>query len=149
MSDSTRDVPEQVSRAAAETWKKWSGEIAAVAPRLSTADFAAHGAGANSEVWKTPEERMIDKIRRRMDEFPEWYETDQDRLASTVCAELERIGATLAHALPRTHGAVDVWQIPLSVFNWLVDGGNDVRFIRGALSAWSDGKDESAEGASG
>ncbi len=146
MSDQSRQVPAPVSRLAAEAWKKWRGQIAETTP-------AARGNGLNGdagtgdagvEAWKTPEERMVEKIRRRMSQYPEWYESDPDRLAVTVCAEIDRIGDKLARTLPTSRAAVDVWQVPLSVFNWLVEDGNGVRFVRGALSAWSDAQDFNA-----
>lgn len=141
MSDRSRLVPDPVSRAAAEVWKKWDSQIAAAVSGPATNGFDSHSGSSEAETWKTPEERMIDKIRRRMAQYPEWYETDSAKLADTVCRELERIGATLARSLPRTHAAVEVWQVPLSVFNWLVEEGEGVRFIRGALGAWSDAQD--------
>ena len=146
MSDQTRQVPDPVSRLAAETWKKWRGQIAEAAPVSRGNGLNGHDGppDAEAETWKTPEQRMVEKIRRRMGQYPEWYESDPDRLAATVCAEIDRIGATLARTLPTSRIAVDVWLIPLSVFNWLVEDGNGVRFVRGALSAWSDAQDFNA-----
>lgn len=149
MSDQSREVPDPVSRAAAEVWKKWNDQIAAASPRPAANGANGHATATDADIWKTPEERMIEKIRRRMAQYPEWYETDPGRLAGTVCRELERIGATLARALPQTNAAVEVWQVPLSVFNWLVGDGERVRFIRGALSAWSDALDFNAANAAG
>lgn len=148
MNGEDRPVPGSVARAAEAVWQKWSGEIAAAASAQRRDDFSFAAMHADDD-WKTPEERMIDKIRRRMREYPEWYDDDPERLAATVCRELERIGQTLAHALPYTTGAVDIWEIPLSVFNWLVEDGGKVHFIRGALSAWCDALDFNSANAAG
>jgi hypothetical protein len=83
------------------------------------------------------EARMILKIKRRMRQYPDWYETDPDRVAALVCTELERIGAVLTRDLPGADKPVEVWQVPLSVFNWLVQGEWGESFVRGALKAWS------------
>ncbi len=144
MSDQSRQVPAPVSRLAAEAWKRWRGQIADAAPVSRPNGLNGHDGPPEAETWKTPEERMVEKIRRRMSQYPEWYESDPDRLAATVCAEIDRIGDKLARTLPTSRAAVDVWQIPLSVFNWLVEDGNGVRFVRGALSAWSDAQDFNA-----
>lgn len=141
MSATTREVPGRVRQAAASVWAKWSGEVAAAASAGHRDEFTFAAMRPDPAAWKTPEERMIDKIRARMREYPEWYEADPERLSATVCRELDRIGERLARVLPYTDGAVEVWTIPLSVFNWLVEEGGRTHFIRGALSAWSDAQD--------
>lgn len=80
---------------------------------------------------------MIAKIKRRMREYPEWYETDPARVSALVVRELERIGTVLEREFPRSDQPVEVWRVPLSVFNWLVDGPSGEGFVRGALKAWS------------
>lgn len=149
MSDDTRKVPEPVKRAAEAVWKKWSGAIEAATAASRRDEFSFEAMHAVAEDWKTPEDRMIDKIRQRMREFPEWYETDEQKLAAAVGRELERIGALLSRTLPHTTGAVEVWTIPLSVFNWLIEDGGKTHFIRGALSAWSDAQDFNGANAAG
>lgn len=149
MTDSTRKVPDPVKRAAEAVWAKWSGEVEAAANAGRHEAFSFAPMHSDPGAWKTPEERMIDKIRARMREYPEWYETDPGRLAETVCRELDRIGERLSRVLPYTDGAVEVWTIPLSVFNWLVEEGGRTHFIRGALSAWSDAQDFNSANADG
>jgi len=80
---------------------------------------------------------MIAKIKRRMREYPDWYETDPARVAALVVRELERIGAVLEYEFPRSDQPVEIWRVPLSVFNWLVDGPHGESFVHGALKAWS------------
>ena len=80
---------------------------------------------------------MIAKIKQRMREYPDWYETDPQHVATLVVRELERIGGVLEREFPRTDQAVEVWRVPLSVFNWLVDGPAGESFVHGALKAWS------------
>jgi hypothetical protein len=132
----TRDVPEQVHQAAATAWRKWSEKLSTVPPAPHAAE-ANGGPKVDPDAGKTPEERMISKIKRRMKEYPEWYETDQEKVAVRVCTELERIGGILERELPESEDPVEVWQVPLSVFNWLVMGDTGEQFVHGALSAWS------------
>lgn len=138
MTKRNRDVPEQVHRAAETAWRKFHDQIAAApdSPR-SESDAMQSRARIDPDAGKTPEQRMIEKIKRRMAEYPEWYETDPDKVAAEVARQLERIGEILARRLPDATEPVEVWEIPLSVFNWLVDGENGETFHHGALSAWS------------
>lgn len=131
-------VPDQVHRAAENAWEKFRDKIASVEPaarKTDEAEFAARHVDAGAG--KSPEERMIEKIHRRMEEFPEWYETDPDKVAEQVSRELERIGDVLGYKLPGATEPVEIWEIPLSVFNWLEDGETGETFVHGALSAWS------------
>jgi hypothetical protein len=138
MTKRTRDVPEQVHQAATSAWDKFSQKIAAVPPGHKDKDESLLAkARVDPDAGKSPEQKMIEKIRRRMTEYPEWYETDPARVAAEVAAQLERIGAILERDLPGAKEPVEVWQIPLSVFNWLVDGETGETFHHGALSAWS------------
>lgn len=133
----SRDVSDEVQKAAASAWRKWSAKLATVpaAPHNGEDHFAAAHIDPNAS--KTPEERMVAKIRQRMKEYPEWYETDEDKVAALVVTELERIGGILERTLPETEEAVPVWEVPLSVFNWLVESAKGDQFVHGALSAWS------------
>ncbi len=138
MTKRTPAVPAQVHTAAATTWHKWQDKLATVPPEepdMSDAGFAAR----RNEILTcvTPEERMIAKIRLRMTQYPEWYETDPAKVAELVATELDRIGALLEKKLPTAKKPVEVWDIPLSVFNWLVEDEHGVSFVHGALSAWS------------
>ena len=80
---------------------------------------------------------MIAKIKRRMREYPDWYETNPVRVSALVVRDLERIGSVLEYEFPRTDQPVEVWRVPLSVFNWLVYGPEGETFVHGALKAWS------------
>ena len=132
-----RDVPNEVHQAAADAWSKWRQKIATIPPAAETVHQTA-GARHDPEAGLTPEERMIRKIKRRMQEYPEWYATDPETVGAAVGAQLERIGEILDRTLPETKDAVEVWEIPLSVFNWLVQSDHGESFVHGALSAWSD-----------
>ena len=138
-------VPDEVNEAADTVWGKFRDKIAAVPPSQKDDDesFLAHKL-INPDAGKSPEQVMIEKIRRRMKEYPEWYETDPDKVADEVARQLERIGEVLAVKLADAKDPVSVWQIPLSVFNWLVDGDEGVTFHRGALSAWSSAEEFNA-----
>lgn len=138
MSKRNRDVPDQVHEAAATAWSKFSDKIAAVPPGRKAKDESQIAqARIDPDAGKSPEQRMIEKIKRRMKEYPEWYETDPDKIAAEVARQLERIGAILEAKLPDATDPVEVWEIPLSVFNWLVEGETGETFHHGALSAWS------------
>lgn len=131
-------IPAEVHDAAQTAWSKWSDQISAIPPVVETPktlNGEAHF--TNPDANKTPAERMIDKIKRRMQEYPEWYETNPDKIAGTVGEELERIGTILSRDLPGTEDPIDVWNIPLSVFNWLIESDAGEHFHHGALSAWS------------
>ncbi|OIP84379.1 MAG: hypothetical protein AUK37_05670 [Rhodobacterales bacterium CG2_30_65_12] len=138
MTKRNRDLPEEVHEAAASAWSKFSDRIAAVPPgqKEDEESLLAH-ALVDPDAGKSPEQRMIEKIKRRMKEYPEWYETDPARVAAEVGRQLERIGGILEQKLPGAKEPVEVWQIPLSVFNWLVEGESGETFHHGALSAWS------------
>jgi len=134
MSEKKRDVPETVYSAASQTWRRWHGKVDSARPAgpgPGTPERRRRDASAGDLSYR---EQMVAKIRRRMAEYPEWYETRPEPLAKIVCTELDRIGASLAGGLPASGEPLDVWQIPLSVFNWL-DGDGDT-FVRGALCAW-------------
>jgi len=85
----------------------------------------------------TAETRMIVKIKRRMGEYRDRYETIPAHVFALVMRDLERIGAVFEHEFPRSDQPVEVWRVPLSVFNWPVDGSKGETFVRGALKAWS------------
>lgn len=137
MTKRNRGVPEKVNEAAASAWSRFSAKIAAVPPLPHGDDGALGHRLVDPDAAKSPEQRMIEKIKRRMREYPEWYETDPDRVAAEVARQLERIGAILEQELPEAKEPVAVWNIPLSVFNWLVEGELGETFHHGALSAWS------------
>ncbi len=132
------DIPAEVHEAAQSAWNKWSDKISSIPPIVETSKgFETGGRYVNPDAGKTPAQRMIEKIKRRMTEYPEWYETDPDKVAATVGEQLERIGAILSRDLPGTEDPVEVWKVPLSVFNWLIESDIGEHFHHGALSAWS------------
>ena len=136
MEKRTGHVPDTVHRAAETAWGKWKNKLAfAKAPKAED-DLAARSR-ADAEALKSPEQRMIEKIKLRMTQLPDWYETDPAKVAKLVAAELERIGTVLDAKLAEAEEPVEVWQIPLSVFNWLVQTSEGETFVRGALRAWS------------
>jgi len=138
MTKRNKDVPDKVHEAAETAWSKFSDKIAAVPPGHKDVDESVIARPRiDPDAGKSPEQKMIEKIKRRMQEFPEWYETDPDKVAAEVARQLERIGAELEAKLPGAKDPVEVWEIPLSVFNWLVDGETGETFHHGALSAWS------------
>lgn len=132
----TGEIPEKVDRAADSTWRKFRDRLSFTkAPAVE--ETAMRRGRVDPDSLKTPEQKMIEKIRLRMKQYPEWYETNPDKLAGCVAQELERIGDLLDRELAEAEEPVEVWLIPLSVFNWLVDTPNGESFVRGALSAWS------------
>lgn len=138
MNKRNRDVPDKINQAAASAWSRFSEKIEAVpAAKAQTEDLRQAHAHIDPDAGKSPEQRMIEKIKRRMKEYPEWYETDPDKVAAEVARQLERIGGILERRLPDAKEPVEVWEIPLSVFNWIVEGETGETFHHGALSAWS------------
>jgi hypothetical protein len=136
MKKRTQEVPEPIARAADTAWGKFKRRLSySKAPH--TDETGMNHARVNPDAFKTPEQKMIDKIKLRMKEYPEWYETDPDKLAGTVAQELERIGEVLDRQLADADDPVEVWQVPLSVFNWLVETAEGESFVHGALKAWS------------
>ena len=136
MPNNTREVPDTVHQAAAKVWAGWRNRLAEVRP--ATIEKGPNGRGGPANLKDQPvEARMIAKIKRRMREFPDWYETDPARVSALVVRDLERIGTVLEREFPRSDQPVEVWRVPLSVFNWLVDGPDGESFVRGALKAWS------------
>ncbi len=136
MKKRTHEVPESIARAADTTWGKYKARLAhARAPHAEEHGIARRR--TDPDAFKTPEQKMIEKIKLRMSQYPEWYETDPARVAGTVSAELERIGEVLDRCLAESDDPVEVWQIPLSVFNWLVETARGETFVHGALKAWS------------
>lgn len=149
MARRNKDMPEQVHQAAESTWSKWREKIASE-PRPDGSEYAylAHPL-LNPDAGKSHEQLMIEKIKRRMKQYPQWYETNPAKLAVTVSAELERIGKELDEKLPHNRDPVAVWEIPLSVFNWLEYGETGETFVHGALSAWSSAENFNAANARG
>lgn len=137
MSKRISGVPPAVHDAADSAWGKWREKLAAVKPPPKAASPELGAPYVDPDAGKPPEQRMIEKIRRRMQEYPQWYEKDPDKVAEFVAAELDRIGAILDRELPQAEGPVPVWDIPLSVFNWLVETPTGESFVHGALTAWS------------
>lgn len=138
MTKRNRDLPEEVHEAAASAWSKFRDKIAAVPPGKSADDENFLGRRLiDPNAGKTHEQLMIEKIKRRMTEYPEWYETNPAKVAGEVARQLDRIGNILEAKLPGAKEPVEVWEIPLSVFNWLVEGEMGETFHHGALSAWS------------
>ena len=136
MPNNTREVPDTVQQAAAQAWAGWRSRLAEVRPAtIERGPDGRRGPAPSSD--ETVEARMIAKIKRRMHEYPEWYETDPARVSELVVHQLERIGTVLEREIPRSDQPVEVWRVPLSVFNWLVDGPEGESFVRGALKAWS------------
>jgi hypothetical protein len=141
-------IPAEVHSAAQTAWSKWSEEIASIPPIVETPkSLNGEAHHANPEANQTPAEKMIAKIKRRMTEYPEWYETDPDKVAASVTEELERIGSILSRKLPGSEDPIDVWNIPLSVFNWLIESDVGEHFHHGALSAWSSAENFNAANA--
>lgn len=136
MSDHSRVVSGRVHEAASTTWDNWRQKLANIKPKVQE-DESTKSSGPRSVVKNnlTHEEEMIAKIRLRMKELPHWYETEQDKVAKMVSIELDRIGLALEHDLPDAVEPVEVWNVPLSVFNWLAD--NEHGFVHGSLQAWS------------
>jgi len=137
MTQRTQELPQKVLEAAETSWNKWRAAIP-VTPRLvDPAMLRAHVRHVDPDAGKSPEQRIIEKIRRRMKQYPEWYETKPEAVAEAVSCHLDRIGEVLAREMPVSDDPVDAWLIPLSVFNWLEDGEMGETFHRGALLAWS------------
>jgi hypothetical protein len=136
MNKRTGEVPESVDRAADTAWGKFRDRLS-FSKAAAAEDNVVRKGRADPESLKSPEQKMIEKIKLRMSQYPEWYETDPDKLAVSVARELERIGELLDRQLANADDPVEVWQIPLSVFNWLVQTPNGESFVRGALRAWS------------
>lgn len=135
-----RALPDAVNKRAESTWEKWRGKISAAEDTFEQEDADRVRFGrrkGNTANDLTGEDRMIAKIRRRMREYPQWYETDPEKVAASAAAELDRIGEKLVRDLPETDHAIDVWDIPLSVFNWLYEDDTGEHFVRGALTAWA------------
>lgn len=145
MTKRNNSVPDTVNKAADAAWGKFRDKIAAVPPghKEEEESFLAHK-HVDPNADKSPEQIMVEKIRRRMKQYPEWYESDPDKVAAEVARQLERIGEVLAAKLPDAKEPVVVWEIPLSVFNWLIDSEEGVTFHRGALSAWSSAEEFNA-----
>lgn len=138
MTKRNKDLPDEVNEAAASAWSKFSDKIAAVPLGHKEDEESLRGHPLiDPDAGKSPEQRMIEKIKRRMKEYPEWYETNPAKVAAEVARQLERIGGILEKKLPGAKDPVEVWEIPLSVFNWLVDSEMGETFHHGALSAWS------------
>jgi len=135
MADMTRNVPDGVYQAADQAWNRWGPKIEAAPRKVQASKSANHWSDPNEGL--SHEERMIRKIRRRMEQYPEWYETDGRAFSRLVCTELDRIGALLTRELCDTAEAVDVWDVPMSVFNWIETDEAGEHFVRGALFAWS------------
>ena len=136
MKKRTGDVPETVDRAAATAWGKFKDRLSFTkAP--PTEEAGVSRGRVDPDAFKSPEQKMIEKIKLRMSQYPEWYETDPDKVATCVACELERIGEVLDRQLAEADDPVEVWPIPLSVFNWLVDTPTGDSFVHGALKAWS------------
>lgn len=136
MQKRTEDVPDTIHKAAETAWGKWKDRLAFSKPAKVEDDVSQRGRVDPSSL-KTPEQRMVDKIKLRMSQLPEWYESDPEKVAASVARELERIGGVLDKKLPEADEPVEVWQIPLSVFNWLVETETGEGFVHGALKAWS------------
>ncbi len=132
----SREVPDTVQQAAAEAWQGWRSRLAGARP--ATGERRLNGKRSPTLAdHETAEARMIAKIKQRIREYPDWYETDPARVSALVVRDLERIGAVLEHEFPRSDQPVEVWRVPLSVFNWLIDGPGGETFVRGSLKAWS------------
>lgn len=144
----TGEVPETVHRAATSAWRQFRDRLSFSKPPVREAQGASRGR-LDSDALKSPEEKMIAKIRLRMSQYPEWYETDPDKVAATVAEELRRIGEVLDRQLAAAEEPVEVWQIPLSVFNWLVETAKGETFVHGALKAWSNAEHFNASNAAG
>ncbi len=136
MKKRTGEVPETVDRAADSAWGKFKQRLSFTKAPPKDDNGVIRGR-IDPDVFKTPEQKMIDKIKLRMSQYPEWYETDPDKVAKNVACELERIGETLDRKLAEAEEPVEVWPIPLSVFNWLVETAKGETFVHGALKAWS------------
>lgn len=132
----TGEVPETVHRAATSAWRQFKDRLSFSKTPVREAQGASRGR-VDPDALKSPEEKMIEKIRLRMSQYPEWYETDPEKVAATVAEELGRIGELLDRQLATAEDPVEVWQIPLSVFNWLVETAHGETFVHGALKAWS------------
>lgn len=132
----TGDIPASVDRAADTAWGKFKARLS-FTKSATPEDTAVQKRRSDPAAFKSPEQKMIEKIRLRMSQYPEWYETNPDKLAGCVAMELERIGDVLDRQLADAEEPVEVWQIPLSVFNWLVQTSEGETFVRGALRAWS------------
>lgn len=136
MNKRTGEVPESVDRAAETAWGKFKHRLS-FTKEASTDDVVVRKGRVDPDSLKSPEQKMIEKIKLRMSQYPEWYENDPDKLAKLVARELERIGELLDRRLADAEEPVEVWQIPLSVFNWLVQSPEGESFVRGALRAWA------------
>jgi hypothetical protein len=136
MNKRTGEVPESVDRAAETAWGKFKQRLSFTKTPHKDDTGVSRGR-VDPEALKSPEQKMIDKIKLRMSQYPEWYETDPDKVAKTVACELERIGEVLDRQLADAEEPVDVWPVPLSVFNWLVETPEGESFVHGALKAWS------------
>ncbi len=146
MKKRTYEVPEKITRAADSVWGKYKSRLSFTkAP--PTEETGASRARVDPDAFKTPEQKMIEKIKLRMSQYPQWYETDPDKLAATVAAELDRIGEVLDRQLADAQDPLEVWQIPLSVFNWLVETARGETFVHGALKAWSNAEHFNASNA--
>jgi len=132
----TGEIPESVDQAADTAWKKFKHRLS-FTKEAHPDDHVVRKHGVAPDDLKSPEQKMIEKIKLRMAQYPEWYETDPDKLAELVARELDRIGDLLDRRLADAEEPVEVWQIPLSVFNWLVETAKGESFVRGALRAWS------------
>lgn len=137
MTRRTPDMPETVHEAAESSWNKWRKSIPVTPRVVDPASLRAHTRMRDPNADKSPEQRLIEKIRRRMKQYPEWYESKPEKVAEAVSVHLDRIGEILAREMPVSDDPVEVWRIPLSVFNWLEDGPEGEVFHRGALLAWS------------
>ncbi len=137
MARRTPDVPDKIFEAAESSWSKWRREIPTSPRTVDPATLRIHTRHLDPDAAKSPEQQLIEKIRRRMREYPEWYETRPEAVSEVVSARLDAIGTILAREMPVSDDPVEVWQIPLSVFNWLEDGPEGEVFHRGALLAWS------------
>ncbi len=136
MKKRTQDVPETIARAADTAWGKYKNRLSGTRA-APVEEVEMRRSRVDPDALKSPEQKMIEKIKLRMSQYPEWYETDPDKIASTVAAELDRIGEVLDRRLAGAEEPVEVWQIPLSVFNWLVETARGETFVHGALKAWS------------
>lgn len=147
MAPRKRTLPQEVSQLADAAWQKWSGRIAAAEDEAAddpTAILAPRARRIDPLDNVSGEARMIAKIRKRMKQYPEWYEHDPQKVAARAASELERIGQKLVRDLPETSRAIEIWDIPLSVFNWIYEDETGEHFVRGALTAWAHAEDFNA-----
>ena len=133
-----RDIPDGGAAAFSEVWDRVAADTDPVPLKHAAEQGGRTGTGDGGQAdTKSDAEKFMDRLRERMEKYPEWFEQNPTAFAKLAADDAEALADALRKARSSTEKTL-VMEVPFFSFNHLID--EKPYFVHGALHAFDSAK---------